>query len=67
MMKEQAAAFICAFNAMHPYVPPILFSPVAESEAMRIILAIANGMASADIKPVAPIPLNEEKPNVTNS
>lgn len=55
MTMEQAAAFIRAFNATHPYVPPILFAPLADSDVLKLVLAVANGNITLNIAPpVAP-------------
>lgn len=50
MTREQALAFLGAFNAMQPYVPPINFMGAAQSDVMRIILAVANGQATCEVK-----------------
>lgn len=43
MTSQQAAAMVQAINSVQLYVPPILFSALAASEAAIALLAIARG------------------------
>lgn len=58
--KEAAIAFVTAVNALRPYVPPMLFSPIESSIFASAITAVANGQIELEPKPVAP----EGKPPV---
>lgn len=59
MNQAQAAALLAAFNSLQPYVPPINLTSVAQSDAMRIIVAIANGQATCEVKfNLAEVPQN---------
>jgi hypothetical protein len=49
--KHQTTDFIQALNALQPYVPPLLFAGVTNSEVTRALVAIANGQAICDVRP----------------
>ncbi len=52
MNKEQAVAFINAMNMAQPYVPPMVFNMLLNSDVARITLAIANDTATCDVRPM---------------
>lgn len=54
MTKEQAAAFIAQISAMRPYVPPMIFDALAGSDVGRALMAVANGAATFELRPVDP-------------
>jgi len=63
MTREQALALINAINAIHDYVPPIHFRPIAQSDAVRLIGAVAVGTASLQFAIAAPAPAAEPDRN----
>jgi hypothetical protein len=54
MNQQQALAFVQAINAAQPYVPPMIFSAIVNSDVARILTSIANNQATCDVKPVQP-------------
>ena len=56
MTKDQAFALVQSINAMQPYVPPVVFSSVINSDAARLLAMIAGGQAVCEIKPLAEPP-----------
>ena len=52
MNQQQALAFVQAINATQPYVPPLLFSAVINSDVAHALAAIANNQATCEVKPV---------------
>jgi hypothetical protein len=53
MNRQQAAEFVHALNMIQPHVSPLLFGNLAGSDAVRVIVAIANNQVSCDLKPIA--------------
>lgn len=43
MSREDAASLINLINSMQPYVPPIVFAPIASLRASAILSQIATG------------------------
>jgi hypothetical protein len=52
MNQQQALAFIQAVNTMQPYVPPLIFSAVINSDVARALATIANNQAVCEVKTV---------------
>lgn len=50
MTKQQALDFIAAINDAQPFVPPILFWPIINSQVARLALAVANGGVICDVR-----------------
>jgi len=54
MTQQQALAFVQAINSMQPYVPPMIFSSVINSDVARMLAAIANNQAICEVKSLQP-------------
>jgi hypothetical protein len=50
MNRDQAAQLVNAINALVPYCPPMLFERVVSSQALQIILNVANGQTEVHVK-----------------
>jgi hypothetical protein len=53
MTKDDARNFIIALNAIQPYVPPLMFQPLAGSAVAKYLTDVANGIADERPKPHA--------------
>lgn len=50
MNQQQALAFVQAINTIQPYVPPLIFSAVINSDVARTLAAVANNQATCEVK-----------------
>ena len=50
MNRQQASEFIHALNMLQPHVAPLFFDKITGTEAVRTIVAVANGQAVCDVK-----------------
>ena len=53
MNKQHAIEFINAMNAIQPYVPPMLFNVILNSEVARLAIGVANDQATCAVLPKA--------------
>lgn len=49
MTRQQATNIVSALNAIAPYVPPLVFSTLANSDGMALIMSVANGQTKLSI------------------
>jgi hypothetical protein len=53
MNKDQAMKFLTAVNRAQAHLPPMIWEPIADSDVVRMVLTIANGVATCEFKPAA--------------
>jgi hypothetical protein len=53
MNRDQAVKFLNAMNRAQAHLPPLVWDPIAESDVVRAVLSIANGVATCEFKPTA--------------
>jgi hypothetical protein len=54
MTRQNAIDFINAMNAAQPFVPPIFYGAIINSEVARLAVAVANGTAICEVKVLPP-------------
>ena len=54
MNRQQAVEFVNAINAIQPYVPPILFGPIINSEFGKLAVSLINGAVTCEVKSTTP-------------
>lgn len=60
MTRQQAIDFIAAVNSAQPFVPPIVFGGIANSDVAKLAIMVANGSTVCEVHSASGVPVNDQ-------